>query len=306
MGEGHVPGTPVWSHGGIVCTGESYKQVVKLTFFRGASLDDPHGLFNSSLEGKTRRAIDIREGETIDEAALKELVRAAVAANGEAGHGSTRGSGGFHELEVELELDDLADHRVRRAEREPEVLAAQLRRGPRTRRGAPPPKTSATPTNSTSSETGRVTSPTVSSPSSAQSRPTPAMSVERNVIVGRRSTSSSCALRTLASRIGAAGVDRRRGDRGVDRRVLRRRAHDELGVDVGEVCRAPWRGRGAARRSRPGRGPGRAPSVPGFSGTSVVVVVGGRGVESCVHGVLLVTSRGSGPSIALTDRDGRT
>ena len=81
------PGTPVWSHGGIVCTGETYKQVVKLTFFRGASLDDPHGLFNSSLGGKTRRAIDIREGETIDEAALKALVRAAVAANTESGRG---------------------------------------------------------------------------------------------------------------------------------------------------------------------------------------------------------------------------
>jgi hypothetical protein len=75
------PGTPVWSHDGIVCTGESYKQVVKLTFMRGASLPDPHGLFNSSLEGKTRRAIDIREGEQPDEAAFKELIRAAVAAN---------------------------------------------------------------------------------------------------------------------------------------------------------------------------------------------------------------------------------
>jgi hypothetical protein len=75
------PGTPVWSHDGIVCTGESYKQVVKLTFMRGASLPDPHGLFNSSLEGKTRRASDIREGEQPDEAAFKELIRAAVAAN---------------------------------------------------------------------------------------------------------------------------------------------------------------------------------------------------------------------------------
>jgi hypothetical protein len=75
------PGTPVWSHDGIVCTGESYKQVVKLTFMRGASLPDPHGLFNSSLEGKTRRAIDIREGEQLDEAAFKELIRSAVAAN---------------------------------------------------------------------------------------------------------------------------------------------------------------------------------------------------------------------------------
>jgi hypothetical protein len=75
------PGTPVWSHDGIVCTGESYKQVVKLTFMRGASLPDPQKLFNSSLEGKTRRAIDIREGEQLDEAAFKELIRSAVAAN---------------------------------------------------------------------------------------------------------------------------------------------------------------------------------------------------------------------------------
>jgi len=75
------PGTPVWSHGGIVCTGETYKSVVKLTFAKGASLPDPSGLFNSSLEGKVRRAIDIREGEEIDEAALKELVRSAVALN---------------------------------------------------------------------------------------------------------------------------------------------------------------------------------------------------------------------------------
>jgi hypothetical protein len=74
-------GTPVWSHEGGVCTGETYKQVVKLTFFRGASLDDPKKLFNSSLEGNTRRAIDLREGERIDEAAFKKLVRAAVAAN---------------------------------------------------------------------------------------------------------------------------------------------------------------------------------------------------------------------------------
>ena len=74
-------GTPVWSHDGDVCTGESYKQVVKLTFFRGASLDDPKKLFNSSLEGKTRRAIDLREGEAIDEDAFKQLIRAAVAAN---------------------------------------------------------------------------------------------------------------------------------------------------------------------------------------------------------------------------------
>jgi hypothetical protein len=75
------PGTPVWSHGGGICTGESYKSVVKLTFFKGASLDDPAGLFNSSLDGKVRRAIDIREGEQVDEAALKALVRAAVALN---------------------------------------------------------------------------------------------------------------------------------------------------------------------------------------------------------------------------------
>ena len=74
-------GTPVWSHDGGVCTGESYKQVVKLTFFRGASLEDPKKLFNSSLEGNTRRAIDLREGEKINEAAFKQLIRAAVAAN---------------------------------------------------------------------------------------------------------------------------------------------------------------------------------------------------------------------------------
>jgi hypothetical protein len=75
------PGTPVWSHDGIVCTGESYKQVVKLTFARGASLKDPKKLFNSSLEGNMRRAIDLREGEKIDEAAFKQLIHAAVAAN---------------------------------------------------------------------------------------------------------------------------------------------------------------------------------------------------------------------------------
>ena len=74
-------GTPVWSHDGGVCTGESYKQVVKLTFFRGASLPDPRKLFNSSLEGSTRRAIDIREGEKLDAAAFKALIRAAVVAN---------------------------------------------------------------------------------------------------------------------------------------------------------------------------------------------------------------------------------
>ena len=75
------PGTPVWEHDGGICTGETYKSVVKLTFFKGASLDDPAGLFNSSLEGKVRRAIDIREGDPIDEGALKDLVREAVALN---------------------------------------------------------------------------------------------------------------------------------------------------------------------------------------------------------------------------------
>jgi len=74
-------GTPVWSHDGGVCTGESYKQVVKLTFFQGASLQDPQKLFNSSLEGNTRRAIDIREGEKLNKTAFKELIRSAVAAN---------------------------------------------------------------------------------------------------------------------------------------------------------------------------------------------------------------------------------
>ena len=76
-----TPGTPVWSHDGGVCTGESYKQVVKLTFFRGASIKDPKQLFNSSLAGNARRAVDLREGEKIDEAAFKQLIRAAVAAN---------------------------------------------------------------------------------------------------------------------------------------------------------------------------------------------------------------------------------
>src|SRR5574338_1346978 len=73
------PGTPVWSHGGIICTGETYKNVVKLTFARGASLKDPTHLFNSSLEGKVRRAIDIHEGEQVDASAFKALVRHAVA-----------------------------------------------------------------------------------------------------------------------------------------------------------------------------------------------------------------------------------
>jgi hypothetical protein len=74
-------GTPVWSHDGMICTGETYKSVVKMTFATGASLEDPAGLFNSSLEGNVRRAIDFREGEEIDEEALKGLVRAAVALN---------------------------------------------------------------------------------------------------------------------------------------------------------------------------------------------------------------------------------
>jgi hypothetical protein len=75
------PGTPVWSHNGIICTGETYRSVVKLTFSKGASLEDPSGLFNSSLEGNVRRAIDIHETDTIDEAALRDLIRAAVGLN---------------------------------------------------------------------------------------------------------------------------------------------------------------------------------------------------------------------------------
>ena len=78
-------GVPVWSHDGIVCTGETYKEAVKLTFARGASLDDPRGLFNSSLEGSTRRAIDLHEGEKIDVRGLKALVKAAVVQNGATG-----------------------------------------------------------------------------------------------------------------------------------------------------------------------------------------------------------------------------
>ena len=74
-------GVPVWSHAGILCTGETYKSIVKMTFAKGASLEDPAGLFNSSLEGNTRRAIDLHEGEKIDEEALKALIRAAVAMN---------------------------------------------------------------------------------------------------------------------------------------------------------------------------------------------------------------------------------
>ena len=75
------PGTPVWSHNGGICTGETYKNAVKLTFFKGAALNDPSGLFNSSLEGKVRRAIDIKEDDEIDEDALKNLIREAVALN---------------------------------------------------------------------------------------------------------------------------------------------------------------------------------------------------------------------------------
>src|SRR5262245_19852723 len=75
------PGTPVWSHHGDICTGETYKSVVKLTFFKGAALNDPSGMFNSSLEGKVRRAIDIKEDDEIDEAALTDLIREAVALN---------------------------------------------------------------------------------------------------------------------------------------------------------------------------------------------------------------------------------
>jgi hypothetical protein len=75
------PGVPVWSHAGMICTGETYKNVVKMTFAKGASLEDPSGLFNSSLEGNTRRAIDFHEGDEIEEEALKALIRAAVALN---------------------------------------------------------------------------------------------------------------------------------------------------------------------------------------------------------------------------------
>jgi hypothetical protein len=79
-------GVPVWSYEGLICTGETYKSVVKMTFAKGAALDDPSGLFNSSLDGNTRRAIDFHEGETIDEEALKALIRAAVALNASRAH----------------------------------------------------------------------------------------------------------------------------------------------------------------------------------------------------------------------------
>jgi len=78
---GNPEGVPVWSHDGMICTGETYKSVVKMTFAKGASLNDPSGLFNSSLEGNTRRAIDFHEGDTIDEKALEALIRSAVALN---------------------------------------------------------------------------------------------------------------------------------------------------------------------------------------------------------------------------------
>jgi hypothetical protein len=81
VGEPTNPGTPVWSHDGGICTGETYKNVVKLTFFKGAALNDPSGLFNSSLDGKVRRAIDIKENDKINEDALKSLIREAVALN---------------------------------------------------------------------------------------------------------------------------------------------------------------------------------------------------------------------------------
>ena len=84
------PGTPVWSHEGIICTGESYKSIVKLTFLKGASLKDPDKLFNSSLEGNARRAIDIREGEEPDPGAFKDLIRAAVALNTSGGKAGRR------------------------------------------------------------------------------------------------------------------------------------------------------------------------------------------------------------------------
>jgi hypothetical protein len=83
-------GTPVWSHGGGICTGETYKSVVKLTFFKGASLDDPSGLFNSSLEGNTRRAIDFHDGDPVDKKAFHALIRAAVALNSSSASGKAR------------------------------------------------------------------------------------------------------------------------------------------------------------------------------------------------------------------------
>jgi hypothetical protein len=89
-------GVPVWSHGGLICTGETYKSVVKMTFAKGAALQDPSGLFNSSLDGNTRRAIDFHEGEKIDEEALKTLVRAAVTLNEAKPRGGVGSSAGRH------------------------------------------------------------------------------------------------------------------------------------------------------------------------------------------------------------------
>ena len=89
-------GVPVWSHDGILCTGETYKSVVKMTFAKGAALKDPSGLFNSSLEGNTRRAIDFHEGEEINEKALKALIRAAVALNKSKAQRKSRGNRKFH------------------------------------------------------------------------------------------------------------------------------------------------------------------------------------------------------------------
>jgi hypothetical protein len=89
-------GTPVWSHNGLICTGETYKNVVKMTFAKGASLKDPSGLFNSSLEGNVRRAIDFHEGDKLDEEALKALIRAAVALN----KSSARGQVGRHSMKA--------------------------------------------------------------------------------------------------------------------------------------------------------------------------------------------------------------
>jgi hypothetical protein len=89
-----MTGVPVWSHDGIVCTGETYKNAVKLTFAKGAALEDPSGLFNSSLDGNVRRAIDIHEGDKVDQAAFKDLIRAAVALNLKGKSTKTRGPGG--------------------------------------------------------------------------------------------------------------------------------------------------------------------------------------------------------------------
>jgi len=93
-------GTPVWSHGGIICTGETYKKIVKMTFAKGAALKDPSGLFNSSLEGNVRRAIDIHEGEKIDEKALKNLIRAAVAFNLKGKSSKSKPKPNLHRLAV--------------------------------------------------------------------------------------------------------------------------------------------------------------------------------------------------------------